>query len=61
MIYAVLGLITYMALISIVFIIADGLGGLNRKCKEWVEQGFRLIAGKRGGLFYVVNGRKRYI
>jgi len=57
MIYLVLGLITYVALVSILFILADSMSVVKRV----VAGMLRLMAGKRGGLFYVDNGRRRYI
>lgn len=57
MIYIVFGLITYVALVAILFVLADSVAVVGRV----VTIMLRLMAGRRGGLFYMDNGRKHYI
>lgn len=60
-IYIVMGIMTYMSLIAIIYIVADGIRDLIKRYGKAVLNGFKLIAGQRGGLYYIVNGHRRYI
>ena len=60
-IYIVLGIMTYVSLVAIMYVVADSVRDLIKRYSNAVIDGFKLIAGKRGGLYYIVNGRRRYI
>lgn len=60
-IYIVMGMITYVSLVTIVYIVADGVRDLIVRYSKAIINGFKLIAGKRGGIYYMVNNRRRYI
>lgn len=52
--YFALALILFMSLVTIVYFVAEVVG-------HTIAAVYKLCAGKNGGLFYVDNGKRRYI
>ncbi len=60
MIYVALGIITYVSLICVLYVVSDGISYFAGKCGSAVARCFRLIAGKPGEIFYIDDKNERH-